>query len=71
MNSFKMWRAVNPTQTEIDAASLAFEGVDVIDILPRLVMVRRAVEARFYTDDAPRDTTPRPLRRRPARRSAA
>ncbi|HEY1295581.1 MAG TPA: hypothetical protein VGJ60_21080 [Chloroflexota bacterium] len=70
MNSFNMWQTVNPTPNEIDAASTAFEGVDVIDILPRLVMVRRAVEARFYTDDPPA-TTPRPLRRRPARRKAA
>ena len=70
MNSFKMWRVVNPTPTEIDAASAAFEGVNVTDILPRLVMVRRAVDARFYTDDPP-DTTPRTLRRPPARRDAA
>ena len=48
-----MWGAVNPSQIEIEAASAAFEGLNVTDILPRLVMVRRAVEASFYTDDLP------------------
>lgn len=56
MNSLSMWRAVNPSPIEIQAASAAFEGADVIDILPRLVMVRRAVEACFYTDELPRRT---------------
>jgi hypothetical protein len=53
MNSVTIWRAVNPSPTEIQAASAAFDGQDVIDILPRLVMVRRAVEACFYTDEMP------------------
>ena len=53
MNTFKMWRAVNPSPVEIEAANAAFAGLDVIDILPRLVMVRRAVAACFYTDDLP------------------
>jgi hypothetical protein len=53
MNSANMWGAVNPSPIEIQAASAAFEGVNVTDILPRLVMVRRAVEASFYTDDLP------------------
>ncbi len=53
MNSVKMWQSVNPSPTEIEAASAAFEGLNVTDILPRLVMVRRAVEASFYTDDLP------------------
>jgi hypothetical protein len=51
MNSFNMWGAVNPSPTEIQAASAAFEGLNVTDILPRLVMVRRAVEASYYTDE--------------------
>ena len=53
MNSFKMWRAVDPSPTEIQAAYAVFEGLDVSDILPRLVMVRRAVAAAYYTDDEP------------------
>jgi hypothetical protein len=52
MNRFNiMWRGVNPSSAEIEAASAAFEGLDVTDIVPRLVMVRRAVAARFYTDE--------------------
>jgi hypothetical protein len=43
MNSVDMWRAVDPSSTEIQAASAVFEGRDVIDILPRLVMVSRTV----------------------------
>ena len=39
--------------TEIQAASAAFDAVDVPDLLPRLIMVRRAVEASFYTADLP------------------
>jgi hypothetical protein len=54
MNTLRMWRAVNPSPAEIEAATAAFAGLDVIDILPRLVMVRRAVAACFYTDDLPR-----------------
>jgi hypothetical protein len=54
MNSFTMmWRAVNPTLAEIDAARVAFEGVDVTDLVPRLVMVRRAVAADFYSEALP------------------
>ena len=56
MNSANMWGAVNPSATEIEAASAAFEGLNVTDILPRLVMVRRAVEASFYTDELPEAT---------------
>jgi hypothetical protein len=70
MNSFNMWRAVNPTPAEVCAASAAFEGQDVIDILPRLVMVRRAIVARFYTDDL-RDRKQRTARRRNGRLAAA
>jgi hypothetical protein len=51
MNSLNIWQTVNPSPTEIQAASAAFDGLDVIDILPRLVMVRRAVEACYYTDE--------------------
>ncbi|MBV9577284.1 MAG: hypothetical protein JO057_01705 [Chloroflexi bacterium] len=54
MNNARMWAAVDPSPTEIEAASAAFEGLNVTDILPRLVMVRRAVVASFYTDDLPR-----------------
>ena len=54
MNSFNnIWRAVDPSSSEIQAAQAVFEGLDVRDILPRLVMVRRAVAASFYTDDVP------------------
>jgi len=53
MNSFSMWRAVNPSSAEIEAACAAFEGLDVMAIVPRLVMVRRAVAACFYTDELP------------------
>lgn len=53
MNSVNMWGAVNPSPAEIQAACAAFEGLNVTDILPRLVMVRRAVEASFYTDTLP------------------
>ncbi|HET6315780.1 MAG TPA: hypothetical protein VFG86_04935 [Chloroflexota bacterium] len=53
MSRFNMWQQVNPSPTEIEAAHAAFEGVDVVDIMPRLVMIRRAVEANFYTDDLP------------------
>jgi hypothetical protein len=52
MNSFSLWRAVDPLPTEIQAARAAFAGLDMRDnSLPRLVMVRRAVAASFYTDD--------------------
>jgi hypothetical protein len=51
MNNFKMWQTVDPLPTEIQAAYTAFKGLDVVDILPRLIMVRRAVAASFYTDD--------------------
>ncbi len=53
MSRSNIWRHVNPSPSEIQAARAAFEGVDVIDIMPRLVMIRRAVDARFYTDDLP------------------
>jgi hypothetical protein len=52
MKSFNLWRAVDPLPTEIQAAQAAFEGLDLRDnnILPRLIMVRRAVAASFYSD---------------------
>jgi hypothetical protein len=53
MNNSNMWRAVNPSSAELEAASAVFEGLDVVDIVPRLIMVRRAVAACFYTDDLP------------------
>ena len=60
MNSFEMWRAVDPLPSEIQAATAAFDGLDVIDILPRLVMVRRAVAACFYNDDLPKNADSQP-----------
>jgi len=52
MNKFNMmWRAVNPSSAELEAASAAFGGLNVVDMAPRLVMVRRAVAACFYTDN--------------------
>ena len=50
-DSFRLWNAVSPSADEIAAAFAAFEGLRVVYILPRLVMVRRAVAADFYTDD--------------------
>jgi len=54
MSRSNIWRLVNPSPTEIEAARAAFEDVDVTDIMPRLVMVRRAVDANYYTDQLPR-----------------
>ena len=52
MNKFnRMWQAVNPSSDEIEGVRVAFEGLDATDLVPRLVMVRRAVAACFYTDD--------------------
>jgi hypothetical protein len=50
----KLWNAVAPSPTEIASAFAAFAGMRVLHILPRLVMVRRAIDAGFYTDDLPR-----------------
>ena len=57
-----MWRTVNPSPNEIEAAQAAFDGVDVTDIVPRLVMVRRAVAAEYYTDTLPRRARLRAIR---------
>jgi len=51
--SLRLWNIVSPSATEIAAAFAAFQGLRVVYILPRLVMVRRAVAARFYRDDLP------------------
>ena len=50
-DSLRLWNAVSPSPTEIAAAFSAFDGMPVVYILPRLVMIRRAVAAHFYTDD--------------------
>jgi hypothetical protein len=47
----KLWHAVGPSGREIAGVFAAFPESRVLHILPRLVMVRRAVAARFYTDD--------------------
>ena len=46
-----LWNAVGPSASEIAGVFAAFPESRVTHILPRLVMVRRAVAARFYTDD--------------------
>jgi len=52
MNKFNMtWQAVNPSSAEIEGVRAAFEGLDATDLVPRLVMIRRAVAACFYSDD--------------------
>jgi hypothetical protein len=51
MNSLKTWQTINPSPDEMLAASAAFGELPKMDVLPRLVMVRRAVAAGFYTDD--------------------
>jgi hypothetical protein len=70
MNSLNM-QAISPTPDELLAAFDAFEGLPTMDDLARLVMVRRAVAAGFYTDNllSPKQTSRR--RRQPAERSGA
>ena len=52
--ALKLWNAVEPSASEIAGVFAAFPDSRVTHILPRLVMVRRAVAARFYTDDLPK-----------------
>jgi hypothetical protein len=51
MNSLKTWQTINPTPDELLAAFDAFGELPTMDLLPRLIMARRAVAAGFYTDD--------------------
>src|SRR5262245_23329602 len=51
--AIKLWNTVRPSAGEIAAVFAAFPESRIALILPRLVMVRRAVAARFYTDDLP------------------
>lgn len=51
MNSLNIWRLITPSADEVDAAYAAFGELPKPDMLPRLVMVRRAVAAGYYTDD--------------------
>ena len=53
MNSFKIWQTIDASPDEVDAASAAFGELPNLDVLPRLIMTRRAVAAGFYTDDVP------------------
>ena len=49
--SLRLWNAVCPSAAEISAAFVAFDRLPVVCILPRLVMIRRAVAAHFYNED--------------------
>jgi hypothetical protein len=51
MNSLKTWQTINPSPDEMHAASAAFGELPNSEALPRLIMVRRAVAAGFYTDN--------------------
>ena len=53
--SLRLWNIVSPSPSEISAAFAAFQGLRVVCILPRLVMIRRAVAAHFYSEDLPSD----------------
>ena len=51
MNSLRTTlQTINPSPDEMEAACAAFGELPTIDALPRLIMVRRAVAAGFYTD---------------------
>jgi hypothetical protein len=65
----KLWNAVGPSASEIAAVFAAFQESRVTHLLPRLVMVRRAVAAGFYTDHLPE--RPRLKRARLDNRKAA
>jgi hypothetical protein len=66
--TIKLWNAVGPSASEIAAVFAAFPESRITHILPRLVMVRRAVAAHFYTDDLPE--RPRMKRARRSNRKA-
>jgi hypothetical protein len=69
MNNLNTWQTINPTPDEIHAAYVAFEDLPTMDFLPRLVMVRRAVAAGFYTDNLP-VRSPKQTGRRPGQTTA-
>jgi hypothetical protein len=66
MNSLNASRTINPTPDELLAAYDAFGELPKMDVLPRLIMVRRAVAAGFYTDNL-RVLSTKQIRRRPRR----
>jgi hypothetical protein len=51
VNSVDIRRLISPSADEVQAACAAFGELPKPDILPRLVMVRRAVAAGYYTDN--------------------
>jgi hypothetical protein len=53
MNSRETWQTINPSPEEMHAATAAFGELPKMDVLARLIMVRRAVAAGFYTDQLP------------------
>jgi hypothetical protein len=50
MNSLNTLQTINPSPDEIHAVYAAFGDLPKMDALQRLVMIRRAVAAGFYTD---------------------
>jgi hypothetical protein len=54
MNQTEIWKTVDPTLAEVQAALCAFAGADnpgeVFAFLPQMVMVRRAVAASFFSE---------------------
>ena len=50
MDSRKAWQTINASPDEMHAAFTAFGELPKMDILPRLIMARRAVAAGYYTD---------------------
>jgi hypothetical protein len=71
MNNYNILRTIRPTPDELLAAYEAFGELPTLDALPRLVMVRRAVAAGFFTDNlrpgSPKQTSRRS--RQPAERT--
>jgi len=51
MDDLRRLRTINPSPEEVEAACAAFGELPPMDELARLIMVRRAVAAGFYTDD--------------------
>jgi hypothetical protein len=73
MNNQNILRTIRPLPDELLAAYDAFGELPAVDALPRLIMVRRAVAAGFYTDNlrlgSPKQTSRRS--RKPTERDRA